>query len=384
MASRTRRSSVLVAAVALLAGLFAVVAPQSSAAGVFSGVVQADGGGFHTCAARVDGTVWCWGENDWGQLGDGTRSASSYPVEVQGLTGVTQVAAGQVHTCALRTDGTVWCWGAEFDTVSHVHPRVTPEQVTGLTGAVQISAGTYHSCAVRSDRTVWCWGLDNYGQLGDGATNTFRTVPVKVQGLPPAVQAKGGDMHTCARLADATVRCWGDNSSGQLGDGTTTDRTRPVKVKGLVGRVTALAAGGFDTCARRADGSVWCWGDNIQGTVGDGTTVQRLTATRSQMVGAAGVNVGWEYACARTPAGTLKCWGRNEHGQLGNGTTLDAHSPATVLDLAQVKYAALGDYHGCAVLRDTTVRCWGWNFDGDLGDGTTTDRLTPVPVLTGP
>jgi alpha-tubulin suppressor-like RCC1 family protein len=376
--------SILVAVLALLGGLFAAAAPQSGAAEVFSGVVQADGGGSHTCAVRSDGTVWCWGAGDWGELGDGTAAPSSYPVQVSGLTAVTQVAAGSVHTCALRKDGTVWCFGAEFDSVSHVHARLLPVQVAGLTGVIQISAGTYHTCAVRSDHTVWCWGLDNYGQLGDGATNTFRTQPVKVVGLPPALQTKGGDMHTCARLTDDTVRCWGENTSGQLGDGTTTNRTQPVKVKGLVGKVTTLAASGFDTCARRADGSVWCWGGNAQGAIGDGTTVQRLTATRSRMVGAAGVNVGWEYACARTTSGSLDCWGRNEHGQLGNGTIQDAHVPVLVVDLAKVKYAALGDYHGCAVLLDTTMRCWGWNLDGDLGDGTTTDRLTPVAVLAAP
>ncbi len=180
-------------------------------------------GGAHTCALRNDGTVYCWGDNWEGQLGDGTTALSRpTPVAVAGLTGATALAAGGSHTCALQSDGTVACWGDNYygqlgDGTTTSRP--TPVAVAGLSGATALAVGGSHTCALRNDGTVACWGANYYGQLGDG-TFTDRLTPTAVAGLSGATAIAARGSHTCALLADGTARCWGNNEYGQLGDGT--------------------------------------------------------------------------------------------------------------------------------------------------------------------
>jgi len=326
--------------------------------------------------------VWCWGHNQYGQLGDGTTTHRLTPVQVQNLSDVVQVTEGFYHTCALKEDGTVWCWGRNSEgqlgdgTTTN---RLTPVQVNNLSGVVQITAGDLHTCAVKQDGTVWCWGYNRYGQLGDGTT-TNRLTPVQVKNLSNVVQIAAGHLHTCALKQDGTVWCWGNNSDGQLGDGTTTNRYTPVQVQNLTG-VVQVAAGYVHTCALKQDSTIWCWGNNSYGQLGDGTTNDRLTPVKANILGSRITAGGW-YTCTFSQSGgTVWCWGENYYGQFGDGTTaILKTSPVMMKHSGGTVQAATGHWHTCVLKQDGTVWCCGWNGYGQLGDGTTTNRYTLVQV----
>jgi alpha-tubulin suppressor-like RCC1 family protein len=204
---------------------------------------------------------------------------------VSGLTDVTAIAVGGWSTCALKSEGTVWCWGSNFDGQlgdGSTEDRETPGPVSGLTGVTALSAGEDHACAVLSDGTVWCWGGNQFGKLGDGVEVhqvcdgpewTFHVdcspLPLLVAGAPSAVDVSAGERHTCIVSADGSAWCWGANESGQLGDGTVTDRGTPVQVLGL-GDLTSVATGGYHTCAMQSSSRTWCWGANDVGQLGLG------------------------------------------------------------------------------------------------------------------
>jgi len=335
----------------------------------------------HTCAL-VSGAVWCWGHNNHGQLGNGTTTDSATPVKVSGLSGVTALAAGGAHTCALASaSGSVWCWGwngngqlGDGSTTDRSSP--VPVSASGMTGATAIAAGWEHTCAVASE-SVWCWGYNTDGQLGNGST-TDRATPGKVAGLSGVLAVTAGLGHTCALSKDGSARCWGWNGQGQLGDGTTSDRYSPVVVSGLSG-VGAIAAGWSHTCAL-VSGSARCWGSNIAGQLGDGTTIDKNTpVTVSGLTGATSVATGGGHTCAGS-AQTASCWGENQAGQLGDGGITDRSYPAPVFGITSVRSVAAGGFHSCALTTAGALSCWGDNQYGQLGDGTTTDATVPVPV----
>ncbi len=190
-----------------------------------------------------------------------------------------------------------------------------------------------------------------------------------------------GTYHTCARQALGTVWCWGDNSYGELGLQAVDRSLVPVQVTGLPGAVTLVQVGEQFTCARRNDGSVWCWGQGEDGQLGDGSTGATSTPTLSQMSRALGVTTGDWHTCSRTRAQRAKCWGANNAGQLGNGTTDDWATPVSVAGLCHVKTLSAGGQHTCAVRLDGTMRCWGDNGFGQLGNGTTVDSPVPSAVV---
>ena len=239
--------------------------------GLSSGVVKLTAGFNHTCALTKAGGVMCWGSNSSGQLGNSTYVDSNTPVNVSGLSsGVIGLFSGRDHNCALTSVGGVKCWGVN-DYAAYTYQN-TPVAVAGLSsGVVELAATDGHTCALLSDR-VKCWGLNGAGELGNG-TNTNSNTPVDVSGLSSGVIGlTAGTYYTCALLSTGGVKCWGLNSYGQLGDGTNINRNTPVNVTGLADGVTLLAAGGYHTCAGLAGvAPLRCWGDNSYGQLGDGT-----------------------------------------------------------------------------------------------------------------
>ena len=354
-------------------------------------------GSSHTCAVTDRGGVMCWGYNGTGQLGDGTTATRLTPVDVVGLTsGVVAVIAKSWHTCALTIAGGVKCWGGNWDgelgdgTTEH---RLTPVDVVGLTsGVVAISTGGEHTCALTTSGSVKCWGDNGVGQLGDGTTEQQLT-PVDVVGLTSGVVAvSAGYSHTCAISTSGGVRCWGFNDHGQLGDGTTTEQQlTPVDVVGLTSGVVAISAGGEHTCALTTSGGVKCWGINSHlfsslgdgGQLGDGTTEDRLAPV--QVVGltisATAIAAGDSYSCALTTSGGVKCWGDNAWGQLGDGTTEQRLTPVQVEGLiGDVVSIDAGAHHTCVIMTTGGVKCWGANDAGQLGDGSGANRMIPRDV----
>lgn len=380
----------------------------------------------YSCALLTDRTVSCWGSNALGELGNGTTESSSTPQAVIGLTNVTAIAAsatgvlaspsagfeGGRHSCALLADGTVWCWGENL--WYQLGPKAPPSQVcdvgesipcspnpvpVGLRNVVAIATGGAHSCALMMDGTVWCWGANDWGQLGNG-TFSFSSPPLKVNGLRNVTAIAAGGAHSCALLADETVSCWGGNSTGQLGPDPTSDgctflddivpcSLNPVPVPYLT-NVTALAAGKDYTCARMTNGTVWCWGANDRGQLGRdtslGTTPASIPAPVTGLSTVATIAIGSEHSCAGLTDGIVKCWGDNETGQLGNTTPTPRFIPVAVTGLSNAATVAAGGQifrhggHSCALLTDGTVRCWGTNSNLQLGDGSITRSTTPITV----
>ena len=305
--------------------------------GLGTGVVAVSGGLEHTCALTSSGGVKCWGGNGHGQVGPNQGSNSTTPVDVSGLGGgVVAIGAGRDHTCAVTSSGGVKCWGRN-DTGQlgdgTTALRYTPVAVSGLdAGVVSVSGGGAHSCALTSSGAVLCWGWNAYGQLGDGTTTNSLT-PVPVSGLDSGVVAiSAGSAQTCALTSGGAVLCWGYNGSGQLGDGTTTNSSTPVAVSGLGSGVGAISAGDHHTCALTNGGGAQCWGYNGYGQLGDGTTTGSLTPVGVSGLGTGVVAIGAGYAhtCAAFSGGGVRCWGYNISGQLGNGTTTDSSTPVEV------------------------------------------------------
>lgn len=289
------------------------------------------------CGVLRDGTMRCWGSNSHGNIGDGSSTDRPFPTPVSGLTDVVQAAVGVSHACGLHRDGTVSCWGRNSDGQLGLGftggIELAPVPVLDVSRVIQIEAANNATYALTADGLVYSWGHNANGQLGDGSMDMFRATPARIPGLTNVAQVAGGGDHACARLGDGSVKCWGENEHGQLGDGTTMDRRSPVLVNGLT-NVTGIAGLTDSTVAARADGSARSWGDNAFGQLGDGTTTDRLTPVA--VVGLTGTGVdqivgGVRHACVIVVDGNLRCWGLNDRGQLGDNTTTNRSTPVAPL-----------------------------------------------------
>ena len=329
----------------------------------------------------------CWGTNNLGQLGNNTNVPSNIPVDVNGLaSGAAAVSAGLSHTCALTSGGGVKCWGyngsGQLGSGNYSN-SLFPVDVSGLgSGISQVSSGGEHTCALTGTGTVKCWGYNGDGQLGNGNTDASN-IPVDVSGLPGAVsRVSAGYSHTCVLTAAGGVYCWGDNAIGQLGTGTTDDSLAPVMVSGLGSGVVDLSVGAEHTCAVLNGGGVKCWGKNYSGQVGaDGGGSKTTPVDVGGLGGSAtSVDAGNGHSCAIVNGG-LKCWGTNTDGQLGDGTGQSSHTPVSVSGLSSgVLQVSAGSSQTCAVVNSSAISCWGSSDDGEVGNGIPIKRLGPVSV----
>jgi alpha-tubulin suppressor-like RCC1 family protein len=338
-------------------------------------------GDAHVCILTTAHGVRCWGWNVGGQLGDGTFADRSTPPATDVLTPVKAIATGGNTTCALTTAGGVRCWGSngagQLGDNFMENWRATPPPMDVLTGVRVIAEGHGHTCAVTTADGARCWGSDVDGELGDGAGSGFVSVPPATDVLTGVGSIAAGYFHTCALTTAGGVRCWGDNTFGQLGDGTTVSRSTPPATDAFAGaRAVALGAG--HSCALTTAGGVRCWGDNTFGQLGDGTTTDRATPPVADVLqDVQAFAAGGYFACALTMAGGVRCWGDNTWGQLGDGTATDRATPPVADVLQNVQAIAAGDYFACALTTAGGVRCWGDNRYGQLGDGTTVSRSNP-------
>jgi alpha-tubulin suppressor-like RCC1 family protein len=264
------------------------------------------------CAWLASGAPYCWGPNDYGELGDGTTNMQLSPVPVSGLTQVAGMAAGSEFTCAWNAAGSAWCWGTLGGTV--------PVAISGLSNVVEMAGGLLHVCARTTAGSVYCWGDNSSGQCG-GTTSTL-TSPTQVAGIANAVQIATGDLHTCALTSSGNVYCWGWNQYGQIGDGSSgSNHTTPTLVTTssggpALGSVSQVGAGSGHTCARLSNGTVECWGWNQDGELGDGTSITRSSPGPVTAISTAAndMAVYGEHVCTRVASGAVQCWGNDTFG----------------------------------------------------------------------
>lgn len=371
-ASVRRRAGRIGVIVLLVLGLL----PGTPAAAADPTVVGIAAGWAQGCIWASDGTGWCWGMNGYGELGDGSTSDRSTAVRVTRtktspllpapvLAPITSMSGHMAFTCATRADGSAWCMGSggsgklgngkTTDAVRAV--RVVKQDGTPLTGAEQVAAGLSFACARTTAGVAWCWGVNDAGQLGASDTSAPRPYAARVTKaggaiLKDVVGITAGASHACARLADESLWCWGRNDGGPLGDGTETSRSYAAPVRRVNGTplsgVTGVSAGNEVTCARTGAGAAWCWGRNTYGVLGDGTEEpMRLNPVRVRAVGGTPLTGVLSVAtknyngCARMEGGTMMCWGANRLHQLGDGTDTPRAGAVQVLASAGTPFTGV-------------------------------------------
>ena len=363
------------------------------------------GGGSEQIVMKSDGTVWDWGDNQAGELGNGTINNADLPVQVLGPGGVGYLApvaaiqGGELHNTALKANGTVWSWGLnEYGQLgdgstnwgNSTNLSTTPVQVFGLTNVKSLGGRGYHTLALKNDGTVWAWGRNEYGELGigvafDTGNNGFgqaTNIPVQVIGLTNPASLSAGGFFSLALMSNGTVMAWGENNYGQCGNGSGTDCLLPVPVQGLT-NVAAISGGWETTLALLSNGTVMAWGYNVNGELGDGTTNNSYSPV--QVIGLSNIVSVWEgdeNSMALRADGTVWKWGENQLGELGNGTVDNgnvAHPiPQQVPGLSNIVVAVCRDYHNICIQNNGNVWVWGDNRGGGCGNFTSNSVLSPI------
>jgi len=367
------KKRILSVCVAMVVVCGLIVIPQNVVVSANNSVQTIAGGLAHSTAIKADGSLWSWGRNYEGQLGDGTAVSKSLPTKI--INDVVSASVAYNYSMAIKTDGSLWAWGdnnagqlGDGTTAS----KNTPTKI--MDSVVSVYTGGYHSMAIKTDGSLWSWGYNVYGQLGDGTT-TDRNTPIKI--MDNIVSVSVNYNYTMAIKTDGTLWAWGYNYNGQLGDGTTISKNTPVKI---MDSVASVYAGSYHSMAIKTDGSLWSWGCNVYGLLGDGTTTDRNTPMKI-MDNIISVYAGNYHNMIIKTDGSLWTWGDNYYGQLGDGTSTIRYSPIKIMDNIVSVYA--GDYHSMAVKTDGSLWAWGDNGYGQLGDGTTINRDTPVKIMEG-
>ncbi len=378
----------------ILALVFLLVVPTALGAASGAGPLlrTVDAGTRHTCALDEGGGVWCWGWNASGQLGDGSRALRTTPVAVRGLPGAAiALSVGDDHACVLIREGGVYCWGAnaggrlgDGTTVN----RDVAVPVNGLEqGVTAVAAGSNFTCAAGESGVV-CWGRNPWGQLGDGALEDH-LVPSAVPGLSDPVRAlAAGGGHVCALTETGAVKCWGRGGNGQLGDGEwqlagAGDHPAPVAVTGLASGVRAISAGEQHSCALDGAGVARCWGNNLDGQLGQsGVPLLEMPQwpVSDLPLDALDLAAGGNHSCAVFSDGKVWCWGSNRQGQLARPSGAYSPRPHVVPGLPAMRSVANGSRHSCAVSAEGSAYCWGDGETGQLGAGDRNRRREPVAV----
>jgi alpha-tubulin suppressor-like RCC1 family protein len=348
--------------------------------------VKVSAGYSHVVALKADGTLWAWGDNSNGQLGDGTLTNRLAPVQIGTATNYTSIAAAYSWTSALRSDGTLWAWGdngAGSLGDGTTTQRTAPVQIGTATDWVSISVASFTSLALKSNGTLWAWGENGFGTMGNG-TITSSYFPVQIGTDNNWVMADGGGWFAVGVKSDGTIRTWGRNNYGQVGNGTSgTQENNQVQIGVTLKGWLATSGGWKHTVAVKENGTLWGWGDNSAGQVGDGTTTQRHNpvqiGTGTSWVSAI---AGYNFSFALKSDGTLWAWGDNTYGQLGDGTVISKSSPVQVGTSSDWVTISAGQYHAFGLKSNGTLWAWGRNQFGTLGDGTSTQRTSPVQIGT--
>ena len=341
-------------------------------------IVQVAAGGTHTAAVTKDGDLYMWGRNYYGQLGVYSNADSKIPIKVNNSSStlpeksVKYIALGYYHSAAITKDGSLYMWG--YNRSGQLGDGTTTDRYTPvkiMDNVASVSLGGSHSAAVTKDGSLYMWGDNGNGRLGDGTT-TDRYTPVKIMDNVASVSL--GSSHSAAITKDGSLYMWGYNYYGQLGDGTTTDRYTPVKI---MDNVASVSLGGNHSAAITKDSNLYMWGGNGSGQLGDGTTDNKARPHRVAS-NVQSVKLGYSHTTVISKDGGLYTWGYNYYGQLGNGTTTDSSNPIKIMNDAID--CAGGDDHTIVLKKDGTVYTWGDNYHGQLGDDTTTDRTSPVAI----